>query len=150
VTASSAGRLPTVCALLNAARVQYVVIGGFAVALHGVVRATQDVDILIEPSKTNVRRTLRALERLAFGVPSGLDPAEVAANPITIIGDNPRVDLLTLAWSVRYADAAPGALSADVDGVTVPYADIETLIRSRRTGRLYRADVEALERLKQL
>jgi ABC-type transporter Mla MlaB component len=151
VRASGADRLPTVCALLNAARVQYVVVGGFALVLHGVVRTTKDVDILIEPSLANVRRALRALEQLPFGVASDLDPAEVAAKQLTIVGDNPRVDLLTLAWSVRYADAAPGALSADVDGVTVPYADVATLIRSKQTGRLQdRADIEALERLKQL
>jgi len=151
VTPPGAGRLTTVCALLNAARVQYVVVGGFAVALHGVVRATADVDILIEPSLKNVRRTLRALEQLPFHVAGDLDPAHVAANPLTIIGDNPRVDLLTLAWSVRYADAAPGKLIADVDGVRVQYADLETLIRSKQTGRLQdRADVEALQRMKEL
>jgi hypothetical protein len=151
VTAPGTGRLTTVCALLNAARVQYVVIGGFAVALHGVVRATKDVDILLEPSIKNVRRALNALEELPFRVAGDLDPADVAAKPLTIIGDNPRVDLLTLAWSVRYADAAPGALSAQIDGITVPYADLETLIRSKQTGRLQdRADVESLERLKQL
>lgn len=43
---------------------------------------------------------------LTHGVARQLDPAEVIAKPITIIGDDPRVDLLTLAWSVRDADAA--------------------------------------------
>ncbi len=148
VTAPGPSRLTTVCALLNAAHVRYVVVGGFAVALHGVVRATHDVDVLLEPSVKNVRLALHALEELPFGVAGDLDPATVAASPITVIGDNPRVDVLTLAWSVRYADAAPGALAAEVDGVVIPYADLQTLIRSKRTGRLQdSADIEALERL---
>jgi hypothetical protein len=148
---SSTSRLVAVCRLLNAAGVRYVVMGGFALALHGAVRATKDVDILLEPTLDNARRALGALERLAFGIARELDPAEVIARPLTIIGDDPRVDLLTLAWSVRYADAAPRRRTAWIEGVEIPYADIDTLIRSKQTGRLQdQADVEALEQIKRL
>lgn len=151
MTASEPGRLATVCRLLNAAGVHYVVVGGFALALHGVVRATKDVDILIEPTLENARRALAALANLTWGIARELDPADVVAKPLTIIGDDPRVDLLTLAWSVRYADAAPSALTVQIDGVEVPFADLDMLIRSKQTGRLQdQADVEALERIKQL
>lgn len=151
MTASSSSRLVAVCRLLNSAGVRYVVVGGFALALHGAVRATKDVDILIEPTLENARRALEALGGLQFGIARELDPSEVVAKPLTIIGDDPRVDLLTLAWSVRYADAAPRVLTAHVDGVAIPFADIDTLLRSKQTGRLQdQADVEILERLKEL
>lgn len=144
-------RLAQVCGLLNDARVRYVVVGGFALALHGVVRATKDIDILIEPTRDNAARALRALEALTWGVSRELDPSEVVAKPITIIGDDPRVDLLTLAWSVRYADAAPRARRVEIDGVDIPFADLDTLIRTKQTGRLQdQADVESLERVKRL
>ena len=144
-------RLATVCRLLNEADVAYVVVGGFALAYHGVVRATRDVDILIEPTVDNARRALKALEGLSWGVSRELDPADVAANPITVIGNDPRVDLLTLAWSVRYADAAPTAERVEIDGVEVTFVDIDTLIRSKRTDRFQdKADVENLERVKRL
>lgn len=144
-------RLATVCRVLNEADVAYVVVGGFALAYHGVVRATKDVDILIEPTLDNVRRALRALEGLAWGVARELDPTAVAANPITVVGDDPRVDLLTLAWSVRYGDAAPTIEWAEIEGVEVPFPDIDTLIRSKDTDRFQdRADVENLERVKRL
>jgi hypothetical protein len=131
--------------------VRYVVVGAFALALHGAVRATKDVDILIEPTLENARRALEALAQLRFGIARELDPAAVIAKPLTIIGDEPRVDLLTLAWSVRYADAKPRIQTAQVEGVEVPFADLDTLIRSKQTGRLQdQADVETLERLKQL
>jgi hypothetical protein len=140
-----------VCRLLNAAGVRYVVVGGFALALHGVVRATKDVDVLIEPTLENVKRALRALEQLPLGIARDLDPEQVLAKPLTIVGDDPRVDVLTLAWSVRYPDAAPRARTVAIDGVDIPYADLDTLIRSKQTGRLQdRADVEALERIKEL
>jgi hypothetical protein len=151
MTLSSSSRLVTVCRLLNAAGVRYVVVGGFALALHGAVRATKDVDILIEPSLENARRALKGLEELTFGVARELDPADVITKPITIIGDDPRVDLLTLAWSVRYADAALHLERVEIEGVEIPFADIDTLIRSKQTGRLQdKADVETLEELKQL
>ena len=144
-------RLATVCRLLNAAGVKYVVVGGFAVALHGVVRATKDIDVLIEPTLENAQRALQALGGLTWGVSRQLDPAEVVAKQITIIGDEPRVDLLTLAWSVRYADAAPKALQVAIDGVEIPFADLDTLIRTKQTdGFQDKADVESLEQVKRL
>jgi hypothetical protein len=148
---SGSSRLIAVCRLLNAAGVRYVVVGGFALALHGVVRATKDVDILIEPTVDNARRALKALGQLRFGVAGELDPSEVVAKPLTIIGDDPRVDLLTLAWSVRYADAAPRMRTVQIEEVEVPFPDLDTLIRSKQTGRLQdQADVEALEHIKRL
>lgn len=144
-------RLATVCRLLNEAGVAYVVVGGFALAFHGVVRATRDVDILIEPTIDNARRALEALEGLTWGVSRELEPSDVAANALTIIGDEPRVDLLTLAWSVRYADAAPTIERVEIEGVEIPFPDIDTLIRSKQTDRFQdRADVENLERVKRL
>lgn len=144
-------RLATVCGLLNAAGVKYVLVGAFAAALHGVVRATKDIDILIEPTLANTRRALQALEGLRWGVSRELDPAEVMRNPITIIGDDPRVDLLTIAWSVRYADAAPKVEKTEIDGVEIPFADLDTLIRTKQTDRFQdKADVENLEQIKRL
>jgi predicted nucleotidyltransferase len=144
-------RLATVCGLLNAAGVKYVVVGGFAVALHGVVRATKDIDILIEATRENAERALRALEGLTWGISRELDASEVVTKPITIIGDDPRVDLLTLAWSVRYADAAPKVQKVEIDGVEIPYADLDTLIRTKQTDRFQdKADVENLENVKRL
>ena len=151
MAALTKSRLATVCGLLNAAGVKYVVVGGFAVALHGVVRATKDVDVLIEATRPNAARALKALEGLRFGISRELDPAVVAANPITIVGDDPRVDLLTLAWSVRYPDAAPRAQWVEIDGVRVPFADLDTLIRTKQTGRFQdKADLESLEQVKRL
>ena len=144
-------RLLKVCGLLNAAQVRYVVVGGFALALHGYPRFTKDVDILIEPTLDNATRTLKALEGLTWGISRELDPADVIAKPFTIVGDDPRVDILTLACSIRYADAAPKIQTFEIEGVAVPIPDIDTLIRTKQTDRLRdKADVEELERIKAL
>ena len=151
MSAPGTSRLVTVCRLLNQASVKYVVVGGFALALHGVTRATKDVDVLVDNDLDNVRRALEALGQLPYGIAKQLTAEAVTKKTITMIGDDPRVDLLTLAWSVRYADARPRIKREVIDGVEIPYVDLDTLIRTKQTDRLQdKADVEELERIKQL
>lgn len=144
-------RLALVCRLLNHHDVRYVLIGGAAANLHGVIRPTKDIDVLIEPTVENARRALRALQGLGFGLARELDPQTVASRVFTIVGDSPRVDLVTVACGVTYAQAIAGAVPVRVEGVAVPLADLDTLIRSKRTGR-HRdlGDIEELERLREL
>jgi hypothetical protein len=58
------GRLPEILAALNAEDVRYVLFGGQAVNLHGILRFTDDIDLFIDPSEENVARLRRALRRL--------------------------------------------------------------------------------------
>lgn len=143
---SSRIKLLEVCRLLNRRRAKYLVIGGWACNLHGLIRGTKDVDLLIPRDVPNTKRVLAALGSLTWGIARELDAEEVARKPFTIVGDLPRVDLLTQGGGrVRYEDAAPTALSAVVRGVRIPYVDLETLIRTKRTDRLQdKADVERL------
>jgi hypothetical protein len=54
------------CSLLNARGIEYLIIGGYAVAFHGAPRFTGDLDILIHPSAEEVRRALDALKEFGF------------------------------------------------------------------------------------
>jgi len=140
-------QLATACALLNEAQARYVLVGGFAVQLWGSARVTKDIDILIEPTVENAQRVLDAIVQLtgSWGLARDLLAKEVARKPVTIIGDIPRIDILTVAHRLYYADAAPEAVVFDVDGVKIPTASIEHLIASKQTGRLRdAADVEEL------
>lgn len=80
-----------VCRLLNRRGAAYIVVGGIAVNLHGHVRATRDLDILVPRDIENTRRILEALADLPYGMARELDAETVDARPITIIGDDPRV-----------------------------------------------------------
>lgn len=143
--------LTMVCGRLNAASARYVVVGARALQLWGTSRATQDIDILIEPTIENAARVLEALGTVGFGLAQEHLPEEVIAKPVTIIGDSPRVDILTRAWNLRWADAAPRATTFEVEGVPIPTASIEDLIASKRTGRLQdAADIELLEEMLRL
>lgn len=140
-----------VCAALNAAGAKYLVIGGVACILHGYLRATTDVDVLIQRTAANAQRVLEALARVGYGFAREWSSAELLARPITVIGDDPAVDVFTVAWSVKYESAVKNAQRVEVDGVTIPLIGLDDLIATKRTGRLQdAADIEALEEIKRL
>ena len=144
-------RVATVCAALNRARANYVVIGGIACILHGYARATEDIDILIERTEENAGRVLKALAALGYGFAREWTAAEILKRPITVIGDDPRVDIFTVAWSVKYDQAAPRSGTVSVNGVGIPLIGLDDLIETKRTGRLQdAADIEALEEIRRL
>ena len=144
-------QLAAVCERLNAHGAEYVLVGATALQLWGSTRATRDIDILIPPDEENARRVLAALSEIGFGLAREWLAEDIATRPVTIIGDVPRVDILTVAWSVHYADARPAATEFELEGVKIPTASIEHLIESKRTGRLQdAADIEALEEIRRL
>jgi hypothetical protein len=69
--------------------------------------------------------------------------------PVTIIGDEPRVDVLTVAWTVRFEDAWPNRRVRTIQGIRVPFLSLDDLRRSKQTGRPSDlADLETLRTLK--
>lgn len=139
-------RLVKVCVLLNQEHCEYLIAGGMALNLHGILRATKDIDLLIPKNQNNTKKILKALSALMFGIAKELDAAEVTAKPFTIIGDIPRVDLLTVAHKIKFEDAIPNAQILKIGKIKIPYLSKEDLIKSKSTGRLQ--DKADLERLK--
>ena len=142
------GELLKVCGLLNKEGAKYIVIGAMAAGLHGLIRATRDIDVLIPKDATNAEKVLKALSHLTFGMAIELDSEEVAKKAFTIIGDIPRVDLITVAMGVTYEKAEKRALETVIDHTRIPYVDYETLVKTKQTGRLQdRADLERLAQI---
>jgi Aminoglycoside-2''-adenylyltransferase len=138
-------RVLRVCRLLNRHRARYLLAGGVAANLHGSVRATKDVDILVPRDESNMSRVLEALGDLPYGVARELDASEIARHPITIVGDDPRVDILTVAWTVRFEGAWKRRAVRRIQGTRVPYLGRDDLIASKRTGRpADQADIDVL------
>ncbi len=143
--------LADVCARLNRHGANYVLVGASALQLWGSTRATRDIDILIEPTVENAGHVLSALSEVGYGLAREWLAEEVAEKPVSIIGDDPRVDILTVAWSVHYDEARAAARVFEVESVEIPTASIDHLIASKRTGRLQdAADIEVLEEIKRL
>ncbi|MFA4873711.1 MAG: hypothetical protein WC690_00050 [bacterium] len=149
IRGSSEKWLLDVCRLLGEQGAKYIVVGGVACNLHGLMRATKDIDLLIPKDVENAQAVLEALGGLAFGISKELDAAEVASKPITIIGDIPRVDLLTVANKVKYEQAIATARRVKVNGVAIVFAGFDILLKTKNTDRLQdQADIERLKQIK--
>jgi hypothetical protein len=135
---------------LNAAEARFLVVGAYAVGVHGRPRATKDLDIWIEASADNARRVMVGLRD--FGAPLG-DLAETdLETPGTgfKMGEPPsRVDILTQIEGVRFEDAWPRRIEASFGSVTCGVIGRNDLLANKRAaGRPQDlADVAALERL---
>jgi len=144
-------QLALVCHALNRERARYVLVGARAMQLWGTTRATRDIDILIEPTEANAKRVLRALSGIGFGLAREWLAEEVAHRLFTVIGDSPRVDILTAAVSLRYSKAIKTIRRFEIEGVKIPTASLDDLIASKRTGGLQdAADIEVLEEIRRL
>jgi hypothetical protein len=135
LTEPSEESLVKVCRLLNQEGAHYLVIGGFALALHQVPRFTHDVDLLIKDDETNFRLVIAALSRLADGAAKELVPEDFRENLVVKVADEVEVDVSRRAWVVTYDEALPGACEAVIDGVRIPFLGLKDLIRSKQTHR---------------
>src|SRR5678815_2576787 len=128
--------------------VKYLVIGGHACILHGLVRTTEDVDILVEDSKENLKSVIAALSEMEDGAAKELTPRDLLENVVVKIADEVEVDVSRSAWRISFNDAIGSALKVEIDGVEVPYVDLKTLIATKETPREQdRADSVGLKRL---
>lgn len=130
--------------------VEFLIVGAYALAFHGVPRATGDIDLLVRPCQENAEKVLRAL--VAFGAP--LDAAGVVEldfrgeGVVYQIGVPPRrVDILTSISGLSFDEAWTSRRSAELHGDPVHFIGKEALIVNKRaTGRTKDlADVERLE-----
>jgi hypothetical protein len=126
--------LLSLCKALNAEGVRYVLIGGFAVILHGFVRATKDIDLLIDASVDNVQRLKRAMAILPDNAIAAIADDEIEKYQVVRIADEIVVDLLKEACGVDYARASGGGIEIKtVDGVPIPVGRKELLIETKQT-----------------
>lgn len=137
-----------VLSLFNAEGVEYMVVGGYALAAHGLPRATGDIDLWIRPSAENAARTYRAL--LAFGAPAdrfGEKDFESADLRFQIGVPPSRVDVITSIEGVHFDEAWTNREVVEVEGIQVSVIGRQELIRNKRAvGRPQdKADVARLE-----
>lgn len=134
--------LASVCLRLNAEAARYVLIGTRALQLWGIVAPGLDIQLLVEPTPANVERVLRGLRRAGCRFAREWLATEVANRQVTVLGQTPQVDILTVAAGVHFRHAVLAAHRFVIEGVTIPTASIEDLITIRQTGR--RADAEQI------
>lgn len=134
---------------LNANAVVYVLVGGYAMGWHGVVRATGDIDFLYEQTPANVDRLSDALHD--FGAPPQLIDREFMLSPgaVTQIGTAPlRIDLLASLTGVTFAEVFGSAVAIELEGRPLRVIGLEALRKNKMaTGRAKdRRDARSLPR----
>jgi hypothetical protein len=128
--------------------VRFLVVGGYALAVHGHPRATGDLDLWIECGGPNATRAYEALR--VFGAPLQDLSVEDLTIPGTVyqVGLPPvRIDILTRITGVEFEEAWRDRRDTDIDGLAVPVIGREALLTNKRAlGRTRDlADVEMLE-----
>lgn len=117
---------------------EFLVVGAHAMALHGVPRATGDLDILVRPTPRNARRVIQALA--SFGAPveaHGVRQVDFET-PGTVyqIGLPPRrIDLMTSITGVEFNEAWSSRQVVEISGLPVPFLGRDVLIRNKKAAR---------------
>jgi hypothetical protein len=129
--------------LLEAEGVEYALIGGYALALQGIVRLTEDVDVLVEPTIENARRWVRALAKLPDGAARELIGDDTLHEELYAIrvNDEFTVDVMNRASGFTWQELVP--YRTRVEGINV--LSLEGLLKMKEKGRLKdQADAEAI------
>lgn len=117
--------------LLNAHQVEYLVVGGYAVAYHGYPRATGDLDLWISSETSNAEKIVDVLRSFGFGVP-GLSAELILRRKILRMGMPPiRIELMTQIAGVDFADCYSRRVEAHLDGVPAPLINLQDLKRNK-------------------
>jgi hypothetical protein len=119
---------------LSVERVEFLVVGAYALAAHGLVRATGDLDIWVRPTAENAERVWRAV--LRFGAPlAAMDLKDFASLDIVFrMGIPPnQVDLLTSISGLTFEEAWPNRLEQLIEGVPVHVLSRFDQIRNKRS-----------------
>jgi hypothetical protein len=127
--------------------VEFLIVGGYALAFHGAPRFTGDIDLYVRPSGPNAGRILEALEQFGFGG-VGLSKADFTEpGKVVQLGFPPvRIDLITSLAGVTWEEAWSGRNEGDYGGAPVCFIGRAEFLRNKRAAGRTKdlADIEAL------
>jgi hypothetical protein len=123
------------CSSLNDQDARYLVVGGIAVNNQGFLRATEDIDLLIEGSRINQAKVLRALEVLSDKAVLQVKDDDLDHYTVVRVADEIVVDLMLSACGITYPEAEPEIEFKELHGVRIPFASAKLLLRMKQTYR---------------
>ncbi len=133
---------------LNDNGVRYLVVGGYAVALHGYPRYTKDIDIWVEMTPENASNIIKALEQFGFGSLGVKESDFITPDQMLQLGHPPRrIDILTTLPGVEFSECYASRIIVDVEGIPVNFIDLENLKKNKKATGRYQdlADLENLD-----
>ncbi len=134
--------------LLNEHEVEYLIVGGYALMVHGHVRNTGDIDFWVNPTNENAQRLMKVLSEFGMGSLGITAESLSVVDTVIQMGFPPsRIDLMTSIDGVEFAQAYPNALKHVIDGVSLTIISREHFLKNKRTLGRHKdmADVEAID-----
>ncbi len=138
--------------LLQEHQVQFILVGGYALAAHGYTRMTEDIDIAVAPTAENAKRWVLALSRLPDGAAAELadeeDPFQGDHLHAIRINDEITIDLLPSVCGHPFSELARHIETLEIDGTEIPVLSLQGLLMTKEGLREKdRADAELLRRV---
>ncbi|MGB0718486.1 MAG: DUF6036 family nucleotidyltransferase [Alphaproteobacteria bacterium] len=125
-----------------------MIVGGYALAVHGHPRYTKDIDVWILIDHENARKIIQTLNDFGFSELRLTEEDFLTPGNVIQLGYPPnRIDIITQATGVDFKECYSKKLQVEIDGLKINIIDIENLKKNKRaTGRLQDlADIEKLE-----
>ncbi|MBN1902941.1 hypothetical protein JW926_16580 [Candidatus Sumerlaeota bacterium] len=133
--------------LLNAHKVEYMIVGGYALSHHGAPRYTGDIDIYVKPDQENSRRVINALDQFGFGSVGLTEEDFNAPHKVVQLGYPPvRIDIMTSLSGVSCEEAFSNKMSGKYGDTPAYFIGREQFLKNKQAcGRKKdEADIEAL------
>lgn len=127
--------LVSLCRDLNQEQARYLVLGGMAIIQAGFVRATEDIDLLVDTSAENMERVKTALMKLPDGAVRDVANDDLDRYVVVRVADEIVVDLMKAACGISYDEASRMVDIVTVEGVPIPFANPSLLWRTKQTMR---------------
>jgi hypothetical protein len=119
--------------LLNFHNIKYLVVGGYAVTIHGYPRFTSDIDIWLWLDKSNAESLIKALNDFGFGSLDIKIDDFLQPNKVIQLGYPPnRIDLLTSVSGLVFEDCYPKKVTLDIAGIKIDFIDLENLKKNKK------------------
>jgi hypothetical protein len=135
--------------LLNSKKIEYLVVGGYAVALYGYPRATGDIDIWIAISKDNARKTVEALKEFGFDIPELKEELFLEKGKNIRMGTPPlRIEILTSIDGVKFDECYKNSNIVTLDDIKINFISLADLKKNKEASARLQdlADLENLEK----
>ena len=136
--------------LLNKHHVDYMVVGGFALAFHGAPRYTGDIDIWIRSNRQNADSLIKALNDFGFNLPNLKAEDFCEPDQIVQLGLPPvRIDILTSISGVSWDEAFPGMIREVFQETRIPFIGKEAYLKNKHSSGRPKdiADIDAMGEL---
>ena len=134
--------------LLNKHKVEFIIVGGYALAFHGAPRFTGDIDFFVKPETNNAKKILAALDEFGFAeLDISLEDLSTPKKVIQLGVPPVRIDIITSITGVEWEDANASKIDSSLGGVPVYFIGQKEFIKNKKSTGRYKdlSDIDALE-----